>query len=53
MTSIPFWFIQIIGLVGSVIGDEYLTMLDRIHGSRIDIYIRIKLLACNLVASHL
>ena len=33
--------------LGPVIGDEDLTVLYRIHGTGIDIYIRIKLLHCN------
>ena len=37
----------------SIVGDEHLSMLDRIHGTRININIRIELLHRDLVPSCL
>ena len=30
--------------LGAVLGDEHLTMLERVHGSRIDVEVRVQLL---------
>ena len=37
----------------AVIGDEYLTVLERIHGARVDIQVRVELLHAHPQAAQL
>ena len=39
--------------LGSVIGDEYFAVLNRIHRARIDVEIRIKLLHGDIISTRL